>query len=305
MCIVNFAHAETISYGQNGVPISLDLPIIIAVEKGMFSNRNINIEQEQFGNSATVLASLSTGKIHFTSISMFSVIQAHYNLPVILLGRPITLASASLYSVPNIKKISDLKGKTIAVGGANDSTRIYAEIILQNEGLEPNKDINWFYSSDSALRLSSLESKLLEAAILFPPFNFIANEKKFNKLALTTDIKPIVHKSLAFNADWAHLNPSKVKLISDAIDESILWIYDSNNKDEAIAIMSKVLKISMIESQMSFDWLISQKSFVVDPNIKRDMTEYFVKIGRTWGNIPLDKNIPIEKIVVPTTKIID
>lgn len=300
------AFAQPILFAQNGAVTALDIPLIIAKEKGMFEKRNLDVGNYiQFGNTATTMVAVSTGQVQFTNISMYTIIQAHYNLPVVLLARPIAAASALLYSVNNIKKVSDLKGKTVAVGGNNDSTRMYAEIILRNEGIDPDKDIKWFYSGDSSLRLSSMQSGLIDGAILMPPYNFIADKSGLNKLSLTTNIKNVVHKSLVFNSDWALSNTEKVKLITEAIDESINWLYDIKNRNEAIAILSKVSNISMDESSIAFDWVIAQKSYIIEPEIKRSMVEDFVKTGKNWGTIPMEKNIPIEKIVVTTAKIID
>lgn len=302
---ITVAHAEPIIWGQNGVPLALDLPPFVALEKGMFAKRNLELEEPvNLASPSLVLTTLSSGQIKFTNFAMQGITQAHYNIPVVAIGRPVSLAVASLYVTDDIKTIKDIKGKTIAISGQHDATYFYIETILQNGGLTSN-DVDYFFSPDSGTRLLALNSKRVSGALMLPPFNFLAENGGNKNLKLLTDIKPVIHKSLAFNLDWAKQNPEKVKALIESINESIEWLYDPKNRMEAIQLLAKISKISIEDATKGFDWVIEKNTFVRDPAVSRTAINNYVEASKTWGTINKDRVVPVENIVAPGATIKD
>ena len=305
MLMIAPSYAEPILHGQNGAVLILDLPTFIAVEKGFFTENKLDIvEPVIINNAATSMVALTTGQVKFFgAIGMYSIVQGYYNMPLVSIGRPVSINTAFLYSRKDITKISDLKGKIVTIGGLNDSSRLYAETILNAGGLK-NTDFEWFVSPDSSTRLMALRSGRVDASLFMPPYNFLAEREDFNNLGNAFDFKFVYHKSLAFNKEWADKNTDKVKAIILSFNQAIEWLYDTNNRNEAAAIFSKVGNLSFEDALHSYDWAIANNIFVKESGISKSIYEEYVKTAREWQNIKPNVYIPLDEIISPGANII-
>ena len=301
LLISNVVYAETIVFGQVGVPTVIDLIPYVAVEKGFFSKRGLDIpEPTRFGGSPMTFASLMSGDSKVISASAMSAVTDRYNNAPFVIGKALTYNASYLYVKPSIKSIEELTGKTIAVGGASDITRMHAEIILEAKGVT---DVNWWYSNENSKRYIALKSGQLDAAILTPPFTFLAEQEGYVRLAKTNDFKLTYQKSLIFRSDWAEANKDKVQKIIEAVDEAVVWLYDSNNKDEAANILVKISGVSKEEAIKSVDVAIQDRLYILEDTISKSIIDYFISVSRKWGNIKVPE-IPVEKLVLDNVKII-
>jgi ABC-type nitrate/sulfonate/bicarbonate transport system substrate-binding protein len=299
------ASAEPIKNGVVGILTAGDMPFIIAREKGMFKSKNLDIAEDiNFSNNATVQTALITGDIQFAgTTAMFNIIQSRYNGSDVIWGRSInTGPGILLYSKAEIKSINDLKGKFVSAGGQNDNTRLFAEIIL-NQGKLTYDDVEWFWSGSASQRLLALKTGRIDAAMLFPPFSDQAEKDGYRNLGVTSDYKMVANKGLAFNKTWAKNNPGKVNDILDAIDESVMWLYDVANLDEAASILSVYTKGSIEESKLGIKFYIDRNLYERSRNIYNKDIDYYVDVSRKWGNIKSTINIPNEQLVWDSSKL--
>jgi ABC-type nitrate/sulfonate/bicarbonate transport system substrate-binding protein len=301
LLVSNLAYAEPIIFGQVGIPTVIDLIPYVAVEKGFFTKRGLDIpEPTRFAGSPMTFVSLMTGDSKVISASAMSAVTDRYNNAPFVIAKALTYNASYLYTRPSIKSIEDLKGKTIAVGGASDITRMHAEIILEAKGVT---DVNWWYSNENSKRYIALSSRQLDAAILTPPFTFLAEQEGYVRLAKTNDFKLTYQKSLIFRSDWAEANKDKVQKIIEAVDEAVVWLYNPNNKEEAANILVKISGVSKEEATKSVDLAIQDKLYILEDTISKSIIDYFVLVSRKWGNIK-GQDIPVEKLVLDNVKII-
>ena len=95
-----------------------------------------------------------------------------------------------LMGKPAIKKLADLKGKVISLGGPKkDITRIYVERMLAPHGVKPG-EFDMVFAGATAARAQALLGGAVDAAILLPPFNFQAEAQGFTNLGLTVEYAP-------------------------------------------------------------------------------------------------------------------
>jgi ABC-type nitrate/sulfonate/bicarbonate transport system substrate-binding protein len=108
-----------------------------------------------------------------------------------------------VYAKPAIKKISDLKGKTVSIGGGKDITLIYMESFLAAGGLT-SKDVDFHYAKATQDRFAALISGGADAAILYPPATFRAAGQGFTYLGEINDhLKGFPFTVWAVNTNWA------------------------------------------------------------------------------------------------------
>jgi ABC-type nitrate/sulfonate/bicarbonate transport system substrate-binding protein len=297
----NAASAQSIKYGQVGVPLITDLPTYVAYDKGMFAKRGLDIEEAiQFNGSAISFVALATGEIKFQSGGLFLALVDLYNTEAFLIGRNVANSASFLYANSSISSVDQLRGKKVTAGGESDITRMQAEVIFNAHGI--TKDIDWFWSPDSVKRLMVMGTNHIQAAILIPPFTYAAEKQGFKLLAKVSDYKVLTHKALVFNKNWANTNPDKVQKITDSVSEAIEWIYDVRNRDEAAGILAKASRMSQEDALRSVDFALSERLYP-DAAIPKDTLDYFLSVARSWNIIKPRQDLPLEKILVSGARV--
>jgi NitT/TauT family transport system substrate-binding protein len=105
-------------------------------------------------------------------------------LPLITLAG-VHIGCFELFGGPNIRTLSDLKGKTLYTAEENGADRVFLSSFVSYIGLDPDKDINW-------VTLPYLESKELFAAgkidafLAFPPVAQELRAKKIGRLIISS-----------------------------------------------------------------------------------------------------------------------
>lgn len=294
--------AQPVKNGIVGVLHAADMPFIIAREKGMFMSRGVDMAPDvSFGNNATVQMALITDDVNIASTTaLFNIIQSRHNTAGVIWVRAINKApGVALYASPEIKSIADLRGKKVSAGGINDNTRLFTEIILEQGGLRFN-DVEWFWAGTGSNRLMALQSKQIDAAILWPPFTEQAANSGFKSLGTTSSFKTIANKGLAVNEGWARKNPQTVNHISDALTEAVDWLYDPKNLDEASRILSTYTKSSVEESKQGIQFYIVHKIYERSNLVYKQDIDYYIQVSRDWKNIKPESKLSYEQIVWDT-----
>ena len=160
-----------------------------------------------------------------------------------------------LIGKPDLKSITDLKGKTISVGADNDITTVYFERMMAANGLKKG-DYDTIPAGVAAARFAALKAGVVDAAIVLPPLNFQAAAAGFVTLGLAADyVKDVPFTGMAVHRRWAAANLSAAKRILAATDKSIAWLADPAHRGEAIELLVKVARSSKEDADASYDYL--------------------------------------------------
>ena len=197
----------------------------------------------------------------------------------------------ALVSKASIKKLADLKGKVISVGGAKDITRIYVERMLAPHGVKPG-EFDMVFAGATSARASALLAGAVDAAILLPPFNFQAEGQGFNNLGLTIEYAPeLPFSGTVVNKAWAAKNQDLLQRILGAHSKSVEWFYDDKNRDEAIAILSSVSSLKPDDVAKSYDFFRKNGFFDRSGSISRKKMEALIDALASLGDVQAKGNI--------------
>src|SRR5262249_16739854 len=97
---------------------------------------------------------------------------------VILAGNPI--GWLELVASSRVKSTGELKGKTVAMGGADAD--VFISMFVAHVGLDPHKDINWVTTSSPLEVVRLLTEGKIDAFMTGPPFAQELREKKIGHL---------------------------------------------------------------------------------------------------------------------------
>jgi NitT/TauT family transport system substrate-binding protein len=94
----------------------------------------------------------------------------------------------SLVVRPEIRRVEDLKGKTLAVSGIGEFTDVGTRIVLKKYGLAPDTDVKVrALYGNHPLRLSALQAGQIDGTVMSMPFNKMAVKVGFRELVQLRD----------------------------------------------------------------------------------------------------------------------
>jgi ABC-type nitrate/sulfonate/bicarbonate transport system substrate-binding protein len=231
-------------------------PLFIGLNKGFFAAANVDVDLVYVPASAAVIQQLTAGSLDITmSTGLVDPIRA------IDRGAEIALVRFEIQAPPyvmtaksTVKRLEDLKGKVISVGGAKDITRIYAERMLAPHGLKSG-DYDFVYAGATTARAQALLSGAVDAAILLPPSNFQVQAAGFNDVGLTIEYAPeLAFSGTVVNKAWAGRNQDLLKRVLAVQSKSIAYLYDESNRDDVIQILIKVSGLKQEDVEKSYDF---------------------------------------------------
>lgn len=133
------AKAETVTVGLVGAVSSTHWPIYIGLTKGYYAAEDLQPDLVFIQSSAALSQQLTAGSLDVAlSTGLADPIRAIDKGAAIAIVRiEMQAPPYALLAKPAIKRWTDLKGKTISIGGPKDITRIYLERMAGPNGLKP------------------------------------------------------------------------------------------------------------------------------------------------------------------------
>jgi NitT/TauT family transport system substrate-binding protein len=95
-----------------------------------------------------------------------------------------------LVARPDIRNVAQLRGRRIGVSFPGDTPQLVLKRFLRRQGLDPDRDVFYVAGQFSPTALQALLAGALDAAVLAPPFNVMAEEKHLRVLTFLGDSVP-------------------------------------------------------------------------------------------------------------------
>ena len=295
MLLAPVAQAETITVGLVGSTSSTHWPIYIGLTKGYFAAADLQLDIVFVQSSAAMVQQLTAGSLQVAlSTGLADPLRAiDKGSPIAIVRIEMQAPPYAILAKPAIKRIADLKGKVISIGGVKDITRIYLERMLGPNGVKPG-DYDTVYAGATAARFSALQGGAVDAAILLPPFNFYAESAGFNNLGLTIDYaKELPFSGSVVNRTWAAAHKGALDKLLAVFDQSIAWFSDPANRAEAIKIMVGASKLSEADIAKAYDFIHGRDFFdgtgKVSAAKMNAMLAALKQLGDVEGSTALDR----------------
>ncbi|HXL48211.1 MAG TPA: ABC transporter substrate-binding protein, partial [Xanthobacteraceae bacterium] len=167
MALAPQARAETVTVGLVGAVSSTHWPVYIGLTKGYFAAEDLTPDLVFIQSSAALVQQLTGGSLDLAlSTGLADPIRAiDKGSPIAIIRIEMQAPPYALLAKPPIKRWSELKGKTISIGGPKDITRIYLERMAVPNGLKAG-DYDTVFAGATSARFSALQSGAVDAAIL-------------------------------------------------------------------------------------------------------------------------------------------
>lgn len=239
--VTGFVGAQTVRINWTAVT-GAQSGMFMAQQEGLFKKNGIDVELIHIPSSSRGIQAILAGEIAFSFMDGANAVQAN------LKGANLALVAGatnhqvfSLMSKPEIKKISDLKGKKIGITRIGSSTHTSALFALNQGGLKPN-DYQILPLMEVPNIFTALSAGQVDAGVVSPPTNSRARKAGFNELLnLAKDGPEYVSVAVGTSRAYIRANEQNVRRVVRAYAEGVQVF--KTNKPAAIRMIQKYLKV--------------------------------------------------------------
>jgi NitT/TauT family transport system substrate-binding protein len=223
------------------------LPAFIAKETGHFAKNGLDAQVIRATSSVSVLGLLS-GDLSIIEVAAPTVVRSNLRgSDVVFIAAGVVTLNYWLMTSKNIKTPAQLKGAVIGSSDLSGSSFIAIQFAARKLGLDPDKDVAIIRGGGTPERLLALRSGRIQATVLNPPTNFIAQKEGFNVLTDVTGM-PFQHNGVVTTRKFIRDNPETVRKYIKAHVEAIHLM--KTDRETGIKILLKFLKASPADREL-------------------------------------------------------
>jgi ABC-type nitrate/sulfonate/bicarbonate transport system substrate-binding protein len=241
----------------NVFPGGFNWGVYVGQDKGFFTEAGILVEVQGTPNSVTQMTDFSERKFEIAMTAVDNIVAYVEGQGEAPIGPQADFMAVmgsdsgflSLVASPSISKIEDLAGKILSVDAMTTGYAFVLYDIMRRHGLNKdgldkdgldkgNGDYEIVRAGGMVQRWNALREGQHSATLLSAPYNIIAQNAGFRELVKATDvIGPYQGNVAAVRRPWAQDNRGKIEAYIHAYRRSIAWLYEPQNRTEAIAIL--------------------------------------------------------------------
>jgi len=234
------AQLKKVRFSTTGISIS-DLPFKVAQLKGFWREESLDVETILI-RGAVGMQALLGGSVDYTSASGSTIAAAVRGLPVKLVFISSSKPQFELISQPQIKSVQELKGKIVGISSRGGSNDLLMQMILQKNGLTPNKDVTKLIVGAQEETVIALRTGRIAAALLTPPRNFMLQRDGFNRIAYSGDyMSTYANGGIGVTNEKIKTNPAEVLALVKATIRALQ--YSMQNRAEMLKVIPPYLGI--------------------------------------------------------------
>ena len=277
--------------------ITDNLPLWFAKDSGVFDRRGLEVDL-QYIASTNAMAAVLAGQVQFASTGGSEVINSIANgADLVVVATTTPVYSVFLEVRPEIKTVDDLRGKNIAITNPGASFDIATRVLLQHEGLDPDKDVTFVKTGSvanvtAALLSGNVDAGLanvpdtlkIEAAGLHPLFDM-------SKLGLPSSVDLLVAQRA-----YVSSRHDAVQRVVDSLVEALAR--EKQDKPGAVGLLKKYLESQdQAGMEAAFDFYTTS----VLPALPAPKVEQFADAQRTTAAVnPKAADVKVESFIDPS-----
>jgi ABC-type nitrate/sulfonate/bicarbonate transport system substrate-binding protein len=232
------AHAEDIKIGLPSITITA-MPFFVAKEHGFFKQEGLNGEMVVMPAALNIRVLLA-GDIQYAATIGSAVAAAIRGINVrtvmLFVDRPLQ----DLVGGAGIKSIPDLKGKVVALSSRGGLQDIIMRRMLAKANIDPSQITMVTIAGQTAL-IAAVKTGRVGAALLNPPYNFLAYREGLNNLGFSGDFVRLPSTGIATLGETLERNPDQVRRLTRAIARARAYARD--NKAKVMPTLKRALRI--------------------------------------------------------------
>lgn len=214
--------------------------LMIAQKEGYLKEEGLDVQLLSIRGEIAIRTVLA-GEVDFFTNAGSALAAAIRGVPVKIVTIFQDKPGWDLIAQPDIKSISQLRGKNIAIMSPEGSLAIVAREILRRNGIDPAKDVNLVVMGGDSIRFPALQTKAIQATLFNTGMSIQAQREGFTKLAAAGDYANLIEGGLATSNDKIKQSPEKIFRFVRAAVKGIG--YFANKREPATKYMMEALRM--------------------------------------------------------------
>jgi ABC-type nitrate/sulfonate/bicarbonate transport system substrate-binding protein len=283
-------------------------PIWVAQEKGFFRENGVEVNLTPTPGSVYQMVNLIDGKFDIAMTAIDNLIAYREGQgeepkagPDLVAVMGADQGFLKLVSVPEVRSIAELRGKTVSVDARSTGYAFVLFEILDRNGLrEPDYKVE--RAGGVLQRFQALMEKKHDATLLLSPFEVQAEARGFHTLASASQVLgPYQGLVAGVRRQWAEEHRESLIGYIRAYAKAVEWLYDPANKEGATAILRRNLQSMSAEgAEASYRLLLDpQTGFQRRGAISVDGVNRVLTLRNKWAE-PKKELGPATKYYEPT-----
>jgi NitT/TauT family transport system substrate-binding protein len=287
------------------------LPLTIAERRGFFKDEGLDVEVPDFAGGSKALQALMGGSADVVSGAYEHTINMQTkNLFIrefVVQGRaPQIVLAVSTKTMPDYKRLTDLKGKKIGVTAPGSSTSMMVAYLLAKAGLSVKNDVSIIGVGASSTAVNAIESGQIDAlANLDPVTTLLQKNGSIKIISDTRTLKdtnevyggPMPAAVLYSTEEFIARNPNTTQALANAMVRALKWLQTATPDEVADTVPREFLlgdralymdAWKNVKEAMSPDGMMDPSG----PTVAHDMLKTFdaevakkkIELDRTYTN---------------------
>jgi ABC-type nitrate/sulfonate/bicarbonate transport system substrate-binding protein len=227
------------------------LSIPVAEVKGFFRDQGLE-NQTIVIPGATAIAALVSGDVDYSGAGGTGMRAALRGAPIKAIMFQTEKVTWSLLAAPDVQKISDLKGKRIAVGTIGDTQDALITMLVEREGIS-GRDISRVAmpSRNTSTTLLSLKTGAFSAAVVNADESLLGEKEGLRTLGFLGDLFPYPFQGFVATDKMLAERPNDIKRWLRAMARALMFIREK--PEEAADIAMKKLPMGNMSRPLAIE----------------------------------------------------
>jgi ABC-type nitrate/sulfonate/bicarbonate transport system substrate-binding protein len=211
-------------------------PVWVAKDEGFFARHGIDADLTLIPGGERIVTALIAGELPLSILAGTGLVSATLSgADLMLFGSFANRLRYWVYARPEIASIADLRGRRLAVTGRAGIVRRAAELTLERNGLDPDRDVTYIATGQITDSVIALLTGAVDAALLSPPGTFRAEDEGMRLLVNTHEYNfPAVISGLAGTRAWVTQNEDLTRRTLQAIAEGITFSHAEKERTKEV-----------------------------------------------------------------------
>ena len=273
------------------------LSIPVAETKGYFRDQGLENETIVIPGS-TAIAALVSGSVDYSGAGGTGMRAALRGAPIKAVMFQTEKVTWYLLAAPDIQKISDLKGKRVAVGTIGDTQDTLITMLVEREGVAAREITRIAMPSrNTATTILSLKTGAFSAAVVNADESLLGEKEGLRTLAFVGDLFPYPFQGFVATDKMIAERPNDIKRWLRAMARSLMFIRE--RPEEAADIALKKLPMGNMSRPLVIEGIRRFAKAIPDgvpglPSAQgiKNLIEFDVK-----APLKIKEDIPQEKVL--------
>lgn len=260
------------------------LPFLLEKDSGFFREEGLRPEFILVRSGGVAVRGLIAGDFDYISSASpiaDAIIRSRQRLKLV---STISMIHFWVIARPEIRSLTDLKGKSVAISSLGSNTDLTMREVLRQQGMDPFKDVTFLGVGASRERFAALTSGVAHAALLSSPFNLKAVEMGYRKLAKTSDYVRWPSGGLGTTEEKINRNRQEVANAVRATLKGIKLVL--TRKEYVLGKMIQIFRLTKEEAVQTYEEIT--EAFVPSGYLTSESESTFVSMMKQAANVQED-----------------